>query len=128
MRVLLDTNAFLWAASQPSRLSEAARSALEDPLNQRLLSVITPWELAIKLNSGKLALLGDLPAFIAKHLHEMLLIELPIQMEHAVTTAALPPIHRDPFDRMLVAQALVERVPIVSSDSHLARYGVEVIW
>ncbi|MBA4179900.1 MAG: PIN domain nuclease [Anaerolinea sp.] len=128
MRVLLDTNAFLWAASQPSRLSGPARAAIEESANQRFLSPVTPWELGIKLNSGKLHLVGDLPAFIAKHLHEMLLTELPIRMEHAIATTALPPIHRDPFDRMLVAQAIVERVPIVTSDSHLARYGVEVIW
>lgn len=128
MRLLIDTNVFLWAGLRPERISAAATAALTDTANHRLVSSVTPWELAIKIERGRLTLPTDLATFVERVTNSLVAMELPITFEHALATAILPPIHRDPFGRMVVAQALVERVPIVSSDSHLARYGVEVIW
>lgn len=128
MRLLIDTNVFLWAGLRPERISPVAAAAIVDTSNQRLISSVAPWELAIKLERGRLTLPTDLASFVERVTNSLIAQELPITFQHAIATAALPPIHRDPFDRMLVAQAIVERVPIVTSDSHLARYGVEVIW
>lgn len=128
MRVLIDTNVFLWAALRPERVSSDARAAILDSANARFVSSVTPWEMAIKLERGKLALPASLSVFTAEVLADLRAIEMPVSMSHAAAVAELSPIHRDPFDRMLVAQALVERLAIVSSDRLLSRYGVRVIW
>ncbi|MBA4181951.1 MAG: PIN domain nuclease [Anaerolinea sp.] len=128
MRVLLDSNVFFWAATGERRTSATARAVRGDLANERLLSSVTPWELGTKFAQRKLTLPSDFPAFIRAAMSDLQVSELPISIAHALRSAELPPIHGDPFDRMLVAQALVERVPIVSSDRGLAAYGVEVIW
>lgn len=89
---------------------------------------MTPWELGIKFAQRKLTLPSDFPLFIRAAMADLQVTELPVSTAHALRSAELPPIHADPFDRMLVAQALVERIPIVSSDRSFAAYGVEVIW
>jgi PIN domain nuclease of toxin-antitoxin system len=108
---------------------------ITDRESTRLLSVVVPWELAIKVSTGKLELLPDITSFIEDVSVDLKLTLLPLSLTHALRVATLPYIrderghsHRDPFDRLLVAQAIVEGVPIVSRDRWLARYGVEVIW
>ena len=128
MRVLLDSNVFFWAATGAQGISVSARNVLGDLSNDRLLSSVTPWELGIKFSQGKLTIPADFSQFIRSAMDDLQVTELPISIAHALRSAELPPIHGDPFDRMLVAQALVERIPIVSSDRGLAAYGVAVIW
>ncbi len=128
MRVLLDSNVFLWAATKDRRLSAIAQAVLDDLGNELLLSSVTPWELGIKVSQGKLTLPSALPQFVRAAIADLLISEVSVSFLHGFRSAELPLIHRDPFDRMLVAQALVEGVPIVSSDRRLAAYGVAVIW
>lgn len=128
MKLLVDKNVFLWAGTRPQRISAPARAMIDDPENDVLLSSVSPWEAGIKVARKKLVLPSDLPYFTQRVVADLRLSELPVAIAHALKSAELPPIHADPFDRMLVAQALVERVPIVSSDRGLAAYGVEVIW
>lgn len=128
MRILLDSNVFLWSGSTPRRISTRARAALADPNNELLLSSVSPWEAGIKIARGRLALPSALPHFTQSVVSDLNLVELPVSIAHALKSAELPLIHGDPFDRILVAQALVEGVPIVSSDQRLSEYGVAVIW
>lgn len=128
MKLLLDTNCLLWAAGQPSRLSEAARSAMLDPANELLMSAVTPWEIAVKVSTGRLEIEGDLPTFVSRQIRALHLTEMPIRISHSFGIRDLPRVHRDPFDRMLVAQAIAEDLAIVTSDRDIARYGVRVIW
>ena len=101
---------------------------MRDPSHERLLSAVTVWELAIKASRGKLTLDESLPSFVSSQVERLVLILLPVSPEHAMATFSLPWHHRDPFDRMLVAQSLTEHVPLVTGDRQIARYGVEVIW
>ena len=128
MRFLVDSNAFLWAATGSPRISATARAAIADLTNERLLSSVTPWELGIKFSQNKLDLPSDFPLFMRAAMSDLQVAELPVTIAHALRSAELPLIHGDPFDRMLVAQALVEGIPIVSSDRRLSQYGVAVIW
>ncbi|MEP7214973.1 MAG: type II toxin-antitoxin system VapC family toxin [Anaerolineaceae bacterium] len=128
MRLLLDSNVFLWSGSTPNRISTLARVALADPNNELLLSSVSPWEAGIKIATGRLVLPSALPDFTRNVLSDLKLVELPVSIAHALKSAELPLIHGDPFDRILVAQALIEGVPIVSSDRRLSEYGVAVIW
>lgn len=127
MRLLLDTNAFLWLTAQPTRLSQAARGLLADPGNDVLLSIVSPWEIAIKARLGKL----DVPLPVAEYARARVarhsLQWLPITLDHVSRVAELPLHHRDPFDRLLIAQAQIERLPILTSDPRIALYAVEVI-
>lgn len=128
MKLLLDTHALLWFLGGNPRLSSAARSAIEDLVNVRLLSAASMWEIAIKVSLGKLSLnvpFGDLfPGQLRSNAIEL----LPVQPEHAATVIALPFHHRDPFDRMIVAQAQAEGAVLVSADPALGAYGVQRIW
>jgi PIN domain nuclease of toxin-antitoxin system len=128
MRLLLDTHSFLWFIDDSPRLSTAARVFIEDAGNDVFLSVASVWEIAIKIGAGKL----DLGQPIEKRIPEALRdngIELfNITVEHAAVVTVLPHHHRDPFDRMLVAQAQVEQMPIISNDAVLDAYGVTRLW
>lgn len=123
-RLLVDTHALLWWLTDDSALSTAAREAIADPVNEPLVSTASAWEIAIKRSLGKLSAPDDLPTTIVEQGFSW----LPIGADHAWHLRTLPFHHRDPFDRVLVAQALVERLPIVTTDSHLCRYGVNVRW
>ncbi len=127
MKYLLDTHVFLWIADAPEKLSRKASEIVPDPGNRIFLSIATPWELAIKTNNGKLdaaELLRDLEAGVfAKDLEI-----LPASVSQVIRAGLLPLHHRDPFDRLLVAQALDQRLPILSKDRILDRYGVKRIW
>ncbi len=128
MRILLDTHVFIWWLSDPSRLSSTAHDCLTDPGNEVIWSVASSWEVAIKTGLGKLRLPGPPHAFLGKALVEQGITIMPVQHAHACRTADLPSHHRDPFDRLLVAQAQLERTSILSSDRILARYDVAIIW
>jgi PIN domain nuclease of toxin-antitoxin system len=127
MRYLLDTHALLWWLSTPELLPPSLRDLLDDRSNELLLSIVTPWELAIKSNTGKLdagQILRDIESGQLKGDVEILLA----QVSHVIRAGMLPLHHRDPFDRLLTAQALELAIPIVSRDRIFDRYGVQRIW
>lgn len=122
---LLDTHAVLWLVASSKRLSPRARALVAAPEQPLIVSVVSLWEVAVKRSLGKL----DAPADLSRRLAGLGVVELlPISALHAEAIGELPWHHRDPFDRMLVAQAQVEGLSIVSSDPALAQYGVEVVW
>ena len=128
MRVLLDTHAFLWWVDDASSLSRKARTTIADPDNECLLSLASCWEMAIKLSLGKLRLSGAIERFIPEQLAANGFHQLAIDFRHVAKVAALPFHHRDPFDRLLAAQAIEERCAIVSADPVFRKYGVTRIW
>lgn len=127
MRLLLDTHAFLWFVTGDGRLSPRARRALADEDNELLLSAASVWEMAIKARLGRLTLPGTVEEYVAEKVAGGLAI-LPIELTHAAAVESLPFHHRDPFDRLIVAQALAENLPIVSADPAFRHYGVKVVW
>ena len=127
MRVLLDSHVLLWWIGDAASLTPAARELFTTDAQELLWSAASTWELGIKAALGKLRLPEPLDRFVQRQLREQNLIGLPIYHDHAARAAALPPIHRDPFDRMLVAQALVENVPLLTRDAALSGYGVTCI-
>lgn len=127
MRLLLDTHALLWWLQEDPGLSSKARKAIATTDNQVSVSTATVWELAIKNNSGKLEITNLLDGFEGKLADEGMLI-LPISLDHALRAGALPNHHKDPFDRMLVAQAQAEGVSLVSNDAVFDQYGVKRVW
>jgi PIN domain nuclease of toxin-antitoxin system len=128
MKALLDTHAFLWWISDDPLLSSAARALIGDGESTLFLSAVSGWEIAIKMRLGRLEVQGDPEHFVFEQLALNNITVLPISMNHALRTAALPDHHRDPFDRMLVAQSQIEQLPIITADPLIARYAVEVIW
>ena len=122
MKLLLDTRLLLWAAAEPSKLSAAARTLLEDARNELLFSAASLWEIAIKRGLGRDDFQVD-PRLLRRALLDNGYQEIPIAGEHAVAIDALTPIHKDPFDRILVAQATVEGVSLLTVDPVLARYA-----
>ena len=121
MKLLLDTQLLLWAAGQPHRLSAAARKLLLDPQQDLLFSAASLWEIAIKSSLGREDFVVE-PRVLRRSLLDNGYTELPITGEHAVSVEVLPEIHRDPFDRLLVAQALCEGVTLVTADATVAKY------
>jgi PIN domain nuclease of toxin-antitoxin system len=129
LRILLDTHAFLWWASEGgARLSDRARDLLSDGATDVALSIASVWEIAIKVGGGRLVLPDAVERYVPDRLRhhgfELMSIELP----HAFRAGALPHIHSDPFDRMLIAQAQIEGIPIITADAAINRYDVETIW
>ena len=127
MKILLDTHALLWWQADDPRLTEAARSIIADPSNRLVWSVASSWEIAVKIGIGKLRLDGPLDRLYSDIISEVGAELLPITHAHCCRLAALPQLHRDPFDRMLVAQAQAEELPILSADPKLAMYEVETV-
>ena len=121
MKLLLDTQVLLWAAGQPERLSAAARKLLNDPRNELLFSAASIWEIAIKHTLGREDFRVE-PRVLRRGLLDNGYAELPITSQHAVSIDGLPPLHRDPFDRLLLAQALSEGISLLTGDAQLARY------
>jgi PIN domain nuclease of toxin-antitoxin system len=127
--ILLDTHSFLWWTSERgARLSPPARDAISSETSEVLISVVTAWELAIKASNGRIDLPEPVDRYVPRRIRRYRLRVLDISLEHALRAASLPVIHRDPFDRMLVAQAQVEGIPIVTNDPAITRYDVETIW
>jgi PIN domain nuclease of toxin-antitoxin system len=126
--MLLDTHALLWFALDDTRLSARAKSAMMDRSNDLLVSPATLWEVAIKVSLGKYQREEEFVPFFSRVLTGYNMTLLPLTVEHAATVTRLPFHHRDPFDRMLVAQASSEEVPIISADRLLDVYSVKRIW
>lgn len=124
MRVLLDTHALLWALADDERLSAAARKVIVDEANDVLVSVVSAWEISVKRALGKLEAPDDLESAIA----EAGFLPRLVQFGDCARLRALAPIHRDPFDRMLVCQALEEGIPIVTRDALIPSYPIQTIW
>jgi PIN domain nuclease of toxin-antitoxin system len=122
--LLLDSHALLWWQDDDARLGTRVREAIEQPGLPLFFSVASIWELAIKQALGKL----DVPGSLLEVLAEESFTELPISSAHALTAGALPPHHRDPFDRMLVAQAQSEGLTLVTNDARITGYDVPVLW
>jgi PIN domain nuclease of toxin-antitoxin system len=127
-RYLLDTHTFVWMASAPDRLGAEARARIEAPASVLFLSVASIWEMAIKSSLGRLEFPAALPEFLEEQLASTRTQILEIRAEHAVRVQDLPWHHRDPFDRLLVAQARFETLPILSRDPALDAYSIERIW
>ncbi len=128
MRLLIDTHTLIWAMDDPTRLSGPAAAALQDPANDLLLSAATVWELAIKIGLGKLTLSLPYRQWMDKAIADLELTILPVTVAYAERHAGLPNHHKDPFDRLIIAQALVEGVTIVCADSTFDAYGVARLW
>ena len=129
MRVLLDTHAFLWWASERgARLSDRARDLLSDGATDVAVSIASMWEIAIKVGGGRMVLPDAIERYLPDRLRHHGFELMAIELQHTFRAGALPPIHRDPFDRMLVAQAQIEGLPILTSDPAISRYDVETIW
>ena len=128
MRVLLDTHALLWWLSDDPFLPGSARKIIALPGNSVLVSAASAWEIATKVRIGKLPSATDLASDFAAHLDQEGFEVLPISLEHAVRAGLLPGPHRDPFDRMLIAQAQSENIPLVSNDAVFDNYKVRRIW
>lgn len=121
MKLLLDTQLLLWAAGQPGRLSATARSLIDNPENELWFSAASLWEVAIKRGLGRQDFQVD-SRLLRRGLLDNGYTELPIASDHAVAIESLPPIHKDPFDRILVAQATVEGITLLTTDSVVAQY------
>ena len=127
MKALLDTHAFLWALAGDARMSRLARDTFGGPAGLSL-SAASVWEILIKVQSGKLNLPRPAVSYVLRKLAENGIEMLPISIDHLLALERLPMHHRDPFDRMLIAQSLEENLPIVTSDPLFARYDVHLIW
>jgi len=128
MKLLLDTHTFIWWDSEPAKLSSRALALCQDSGNTLLLSVASAWEMQIKLQLVKLKLGLPLAELIENQQRINNLEILHIGLEHVLALDQLPPVHKDPFDRLLIAQASVERASLVTNDPVMANYAVNVIW
>lgn len=128
MRALLDTHTFLWWITDDPQLSPRVRKIFGDGENELFLSAASGWEMAIKTKLGKLQLPDHLQSFIFEQLAGNAIVSLPVQMNHALHVYTLPDHHRDPFDRLLIAQAQLENMPILTTDPQIAQYPIKIIW
>ena len=128
MRLLLDTHTLLWFVEDDPALSTTARSLIEDVKNERLLSLASPWEVAIKVNNGKLKLAKSVTPFFAEKLFLTQTRLLPVTMDHIAIIATLPLHHRDPFDRLIISQAILEDLIVVSADPAFDAYPIVRRW
>jgi|SRR5215208_1609335 len=127
MKLLLDTHIFIWWADQPERLSPAALSALEDEANELLLSVASVWEMQIKIQFGKLKLSLPLEELVKNQQETNALTVSPVTLTHVLALDSLPFHHKDPFDRLFIAQSIEEELTIVSKDSQFSAYAVKLL-
>jgi PIN domain nuclease of toxin-antitoxin system len=126
MRVLVDTCAFLWWATGDQRLSRRALEVLENPESDLVFSVASAWEIALKMD--RLGVVEDFDMLLDRATRILQLSIMAVDVRHVIASARLPFHHRDPFDRVLIAQALMEGIPILTGDVGMARYPVRVIW
>ncbi|NJO95044.1 MAG: type II toxin-antitoxin system VapC family toxin [Pleurocapsa sp. CRU_1_2] len=127
MNLLLDTHVFLWFVNDHPKLSNHLKDLIEDDDNVSYLSIASLWEMSIKFNLGKLTLEPDYEEFVEREVITSSIKLLKIELEHLKINAALPFHHRDPFDRIIIAQAVVENLPIISVDSAFDKYSVTLI-
>lgn len=125
MRLLIDTHALVWWLTDSRRLSSSARSAIRDPDNDLFVSAIVAYEIAYKEKSGRMPLVAvNLP----RQLHRERIDVVPVSLDHALAAAALPGPHRDPWDRIMIAQAQAEKLSVVTVDHVFSDYGIPVLW
>jgi PIN domain nuclease of toxin-antitoxin system len=128
MKLLLDTHCWLWAMHSPEKLNIKVRKLLENPETELYLSAASVWEASIKQALGKLKIPEPLEIYFSTRMREERILELPVLIRHAAKVGELPHHHRDPFDRILIAQAQCENLPIVTADSIFSRYEVKAMW
>ena len=128
MRILLDTHTFLWFVGDSPKLSPAAKQIIEDPDNERCMSIASFWEIGIKSGLGKLDLGEPLADFFSHHIEFNSINILPITLDLVLAVENLPPHHRDPFDRMILAQSILEDMVLISGDSEFVAYPVKLRW
>ena len=128
MKVLLDTHVFLWAISEDPRLSSSARKIFTAADSENLLSVASVWEILVKAEAGRLPFPRPASSYLRTQLRKTSTAVLPILLSHVLRLESLPLHHRDPFDRIILAQALEEEIPVVSADSKFHLYPIEVLW
>jgi PIN domain nuclease of toxin-antitoxin system len=128
MKILIDTCAFLWIASDSPQLSRTAAAAFMDPANERYLSAASAWEIAIKYSLGRLPLPEKPDAFVPRVREASAIESLEMDEISALHAGRLPNLHSDPFDRMLIAQAIVHGMTILTPDPQIDRYAVRVLW
>jgi PIN domain nuclease of toxin-antitoxin system len=128
VKLLLDTHTFLWLDSEPEKLSATALAACEDPDNELYFSVVSAWEIQIKAQLGRLTLHVLLEHMVEVQQTDSGLFILPVELRHVYALDTLPQVHHDPVDRLLVAQARAERTHLMTADSQLKRYPVDILW
>lgn len=128
IRVLLDTHVLLWAWVSPEKLSQTVRELLQNPTNERWVSPVTAFEIAQKYRLGKLQVEPSLVSNFHAHLRRFQAQELPLYAKHALCAGNFSADHRDPFDRLLAAQSLLEGIPLLTADPALAHFGIQTIW
>lgn len=128
MKLLLDTHVFLWWNEDNPSLSRRVRRLLSDSATELSLSVVSAWEIVLKVRTSKLGLPASPGAYIPARLAHYRIELMPLTLAHVLASDMLPDHHRDPFDRMLVAQAQIEHLPIATRDSQIRKYDVETIW
>jgi PIN domain nuclease of toxin-antitoxin system len=128
MKVLVDTHAFIWDLEASPRSSRKAIEMLRSDEHELFFSLVSLWEIAIKIKTGKLNALGSSVAYIRDEMENYSMTLLPIRYEHVLQLEALPAHHSDPFDRLLIAQAITESLPILTNDEKFALYPVKVFW
>jgi PIN domain nuclease of toxin-antitoxin system len=128
MRFLIDTHCWLWAVRSPDRLPAKAIAAIESGDNKVVLSVVSTLEIAIKVSIGKLQLPEPAHDFVYSQMAALSMTSLPVYLSHSLRVSELPLLHRDPFDRLLVAQCQIERIPLMTADEALTAYDIDIIW
>jgi PIN domain nuclease of toxin-antitoxin system len=128
MRILVDTHTFLWDLNADPRSSRKAKEFLRSDEDDLVFSLVSLWEIAIKIKTGKLNTIGSSVAYIRDEMNAYSMELLPIRYEHILNLEALPHHHSDPFDRLLIAQALSEGLPILTADRAFHQYGIKTIW
>lgn len=128
MDALVDTNVFLWALFDEARLSLRAHRFVSNPDNTLVFSAVVGWEIVIKVQVGKLTLPDAPSRIVPHHVTRLGMRNLPIELRHALAVESLPMYHRDPFDRLLIAQSQSEGLPVVTADPLFKNYGVKTIW
>jgi len=128
MNYLLDTHAFLWFVLDDQRISKEAKSVIEDSQNKIYFSAASAWEIAIKTKLARLKIIGDFESFIIDQLSTNSFVPLSITISHSLYTVRLPQIHKDPFDRIIIAQSKLEDLPLISKDKTIRKYKVTLVW
>ena len=128
MRLLLDTHAFLWFFTDDPLLSAAAKALIADPTNEILVSPASYWEVAIKISLGKYPMSVPFDEFWTEGIDGNGFVILPIRLPHATVLSSLPMHHKDPFDRMIISQAIAEQIPVVTVDTAFHSYSVTRLW
>jgi len=128
VRLLLDTHVFLWWIAEDPAVSSRAGRAIANPRNDVFVSAASAMEVVIKASTGRLRVPGRADLVFREQIESNAFVPLPITVQHALATGSLPDIHRDPFDRLLIAQAIAEELALVSADETVGRYPVKVLW